>query len=649
MKRLLFSTFLLTTISAAHAQYNPHEAFDPNFYTSNGNEYRSASGLPGPKYWQNKADYKVVASFDTSSMLLKGNVEIDYKNNSGDSLKYLWLELDQNNDKENERGRLMQNPTAKVDEKKGFQLASVQVLVDGKWEKVDYILNDTRMQIKLKHKFAGNSSIKIAIDYSYTLLENGGGDRSGYLDTKNGRIYEFSYWYPRMAVYDDLIGWNTLPFVGGGEMYMDYGNIDYTLTVPSNLMLVGSGELVNEKEVFTSTILGKLNQARNSENTVVIRSKEDLNKSFTQTKNGTTTWHLKMENTRDVAWAMSKAYIWDAAKIDLPENKTALAQSVYPGESIAGDSGWTNATQYLKGSVEIFSKHWFPFPYSVATNVGGPVGGMEFPALAFDHWKASGKDLWMLVSHEIGHSWYPMIVGSNERKNAWMDEGFNTFVDIYAQDEYKNGRFAPKRDGEYAAKGGNPADEIIPVIADRKNGAFIITAPDATDYKDVHPLAYFKTAFGLVLLREVILGQERFDYAFSNYTHDWAFKHPAPEDFFRSMENGAGEDLSWFWRGWFYKNWQVDQAVTKVVQTKKDGRYGADITIENKEKLPLPVPVEIKDKSGKVKTFQLPVEIWQRGGTWTFHVDTDAALSQVILDPKHQLPDIDRSNNEWNG
>lgn len=649
-KKLLLSAFACTALVASNAQYDAHLAFNPLFYTSNGNSFRSASGKPGMDYWQNRADYTVKASFDTSTMLLKGSVVVYYTNNSGDDLDFLWLELSQNTDKKGNRsGMLSGTVSTNESPQNGFSIQSAQLDYNGQKSNMDYIVSDTRLQVRLAKPLKAHSSIKLFFDYSYPLIQSGGGDRSGFLDTENGRIYEFSYWYPRMCVYDDIVGWNTLPFIGGGEMYMDYGDIDYTLTVPSGLLVAGSGELLNEKEVLDNAIVQRLQAARQSDATVMVHGKENLRSGVTKKKSGNAVWHFKMNNTRDVAWTMSKAFIWDAAKINLPDGKTALAQSVYPVESIAGDSGWTNATAYLKASVEIFSKRWYPFPYPVATNVAGPVGGMEFPALAFDYWKASGKVLWMLVSHEIGHSWYPMIVGSNERANAWMDEGFNTFVDIYAQEEFQNGRFAPKRDGEYAPKGGNPADEIVPLIAKYANGPTVMEAPDAMDSRDVHPLMYFKTAFGLVLLREVILGHERFDYAFRQYTKDWAFRHPVPTDFFRAMDNGAGEDLSWFWNGWFYHNWQLDQAVKSVAYVNGKSENGALVAIENLQQLPMPVTAEVTEINGKVHTVNLPVEIWQRGGLWTFQVPTTSAIKQVVLDPLHQLPDMDRNNNVWKG
>ncbi|MDE1190917.1 MAG: M1 family metallopeptidase [Arachidicoccus sp.] len=653
MRKILFSLLSVIVINSAFTQnYNPHKAFAPEFYTSNGNTFRSENGAPGSEYWQNKADYKINAAFDTSASILKGNEEITYTNYSPDNLDYIWLELDQNAEKQNSIGNILNGNVGMKDSgNNGFIFQQVQVFQNGKWEIADYNVQGAYMQLSLKNTLPRKSGIlKIKIDYSFKLLTESANGRGGILPTKNGKIYEFAYWFPRLCVYDDVNGWNTLPFIGGGEFYLDYGDYDYSVTVPYDLLLTGSGELINREEILNKSILRKINEAKNSDKTVIIRSAQDVQKgvSPTQKSSGNVTWHFTMKNSRDVAFAASKAFVYDGAKTNLKSGKKCFSQSFYPVESIEDGSGWARATEYLKASVEDFSTRWFEFPYPEAVNVGGPVGGMEFPALTFDYWRVNNaKNLWSLLSHEIGHSWFPMIVGSDERRFPFMDEGFNTFVDIYAQADYNKGEFAPKRDGEYAPKGGNPADEIIPVIDSNINGNNLLTYPDRMDYKWVHPLAYFKTSFGLVLLREYILGKDRFDYAFRKYVKDWAFKHPQPTDFFRSMDNASGEDLSWFWRGWFYNNWQLDQAVMKVEYLNNDDTKGALITIENKQQLPMPVTIEIKEENGKTQTVNLPVEVWMRGGTWTFKAPTTSKVTSVTIDPQHQLPDIDRSNNSW--
>lgn len=633
MKKIIILCFLFTIITVS-AQFNAYEAFAPMNFQS-GNLFRSASGKPSKLYWQNQADYSIQAAFDTISHVLNATVKITYTNNSPDKLDELWLELDQNIDQKSIEG----NNTIPD---KGFNIKSVKQFTKGKWTDSNYKIYGTRMIIfPTEREIPSGEKTEIAIEYNYILQPHGGGGRSGYMATKNGSIYEFSYWYPRMCVYDDLRGWNTLPFLGAGEMYLDYGNIDYQLTVPAGMVVVGAGKLDNGEEILTKQTQKRLTEAANSDKRIFIRSASELNISVTQKKSGTVTWHFSMQNTRDVAWAMSSAYIWDAARINLPDGKTALAQSVYPIESTQDGIAWERSTEFLKFSMEEYSNRWYAFPYPVATSAAGAVGGMEFPGFAFNSSKPKPYGMFLLASHELGHTWFPMIVGSDERRYPWMDEGFNTFINIFAHEDFNKGEFAPKRDDEFSPGANSiPADEIVKVIADVQNGPTLMTPPDNQSYTTVHPLAYFKSAFALVLLRDVVLGKDRFDYAFRQYINNWAFKHPAPADFFRTMQNAAGEDLSWFWRGWYYNNWQFDVAVTDV---SDDGK----ITIELKQKLPLPIPVEIKEVNGQIHRFQLPVEIWQRGETYTFKAPVSSTITSIQLDPDKQLPDLDRRNNNW--
>ncbi len=429
------------------------------------------------------------------------------------------------------------------------------------------------MQIRLPKPIKPNGGgIDLIITYKYAIPGVFGG-RTDFNQTKNGKIYEIAQWFPRMCVYDDSSGWDTLPFLGSGEFYLEYGDIDYQVTVPWDMIVAGSGELINPEQVLTPAQISRLAAARNSDKTVMIRDVNEVNNPSTRpVQRGTLTWHFKMNNTRDVAFGASKAYVWDAARVNLPGGKKSLAMSVYPVES-AGNDAWGRATEYLKKSIEYFSEKWFVYPYPVAVNEAGIAGGMEYPGIVFDGITDKGKELYWVTAHEIGHNWFPMIVGSNERRYAFMDEGFNTFIDIYASEAFNNGEYGPKRDGEYAPGGGNPADEIIPTIVDPE-APTIMTAADAVPEKYRHPIEYFKPAFGLVLLREQILGNDRFDYAFRNYIHKWAFKHPQPDDFFRSMDNGAGEDLSWFWKGWFYNNLKLDLELVGAEYVNNDPKNG---------------------------------------------------------------------------
>jgi hypothetical protein len=657
--KLKFTGFGLLALLAitAHAQkrkvnpddttsnYDPAAAFSPQFYSEKGNDFHAANGNPGPKYWQNRANYQLNVKLDTVSKTISGTETIEYINNSPDELQYLWLQMDQNTYKKDARSNFVTGFAPKPDQHTdGYQIESVAVDEGGVVKPVKFVITDTRMQVRLpKAVLPNKGQVRLKIKYHYTIPGAFGG-RTDYVDTKNGKIYEIAQWFPRMCVYDDSRGWDTLPFLGSGEFYLDYGDIDYSVNVPWDMIVAGSGELVNPQDVLTAKQITRLNAARNSDKTVMIRDLAEVNDPASRpVQKGTLTWHFKMLNTRDVAFGASKAYIWDAARVNLPDGKKSLAMSVYPAESYGNDA-WGRATEYLKKSIEYFSEKWFVYPYPVAVNEAGIAGGMEYPGIVFDGITDKGSELYWVTAHEIGHNWFPMIVGSDERRFAWMDEGFNTFIDVYASDAFNEGEYAPKRDGEYAPGGGNPADEIIPSITD-PGSPTIMTAPDAIAEKYRHPLTYFKPAFGMVLLREQILGKDKFDYAFRNYINKWAYKHPQPDDFFRSMENGAGEDLSWFWKGWFYNNWTLDLALIDAKQVDNKGVKGVSITVVNKEQLPMPFTVEVKYKDGSKNRTYLPVETWLQHKQITLTLPTTQEAESVTVDPDAALPDLNRGNN----
>ena len=626
------------------SNYVPADVFSPLFYTERGNEFHSTNGSPGPKYWQNRVDYNIKANLDTVKKTISASETINYINNSPDQLKYLWLQLDQNTYRADARSNYPTGGGA-TQHTNGYEFESISIIVNGKAEKVSYIITDTRMQIRLPKDILPNGGkIAVQVNYHYVIPGNFGG-RTDYTDTKNGKIYEIAQWFPRMCVYDDSRGWDTLPFLGSGEFYLEYGDIDYSVTVPWDMIVAGSGELLNPQQVLTATEINRLQAAKASDKTLMIITPDEVAKPISRPVNsGVLTWHFKMNNTRDVAFGASKAYIWDAARVNLPGGKKPMAMSVYPIES-AGNDAWGRATEYLKGSIEYFSAKWFVYPYPVAINEAGIAGGMEYPGIVFDGITDKGKELFWVTAHEIGHNWFPMIVGSDERRFAWMDEGFNTFIDVYASDVFNKGEFAPKRDGEYAPGGGAPADEIVPIIKD-PNAPIIMTAADAIPEKYRHPIAYFKPAFGMIMLREQILGKDRFDYAFRDYIHNWAFKHPKPDDFFRSMENGGGEDLAWYWKEWFYNNWQLDLALidAKYVD-EKDPAKGMRITVANKEKMAMPFTVEVKYKDGTTQSVKLPVETWLQNKAITFTFPSTKAVTDVYIDPDNALPDGNRANN----
>jgi aminopeptidase N len=309
--------------------------------------------------------------------------------------------------------------------------------------------------------------------------------------------------------------------------------------------------------------------------------------------------------------------------------------SVYPPEA-AGIDGWDQSTLYVKDTIERFSKHWYPYPWPTAISVAGFSSGMEYPGMVFDGITSKGGNFFWLTAHEIGHTWFPMIVGSNERRNAFMDEGFNTFIDIEESAEFEKGRYGPKRDSEYSA-GGEPPDMILKVLDDPAAPRLLMRADGYTNALS-HPVSYFKGAYGLVLLREQILGTERFDRAFRKYIADWAFKHPAPSDFFRTMESEGGEDLTFFWRGWYMNNWRFDLSVDKV--------QGSQVTIANHGQLVLPATVEARFTDGTTVRIRLPVETWLSKGTVIWTPEGGKTIRSAVVDPDHVLPDDNRADNE---
>lgn len=629
--------------NSATSNYDPHAAFGPLFYTQNGNEYRSANGYPGPKYWQNRADYNITAELDEAKNTVKGTVTITYKNNSPDRLPFLWLQLDQNLFSEDSRGNSLIPAGSrygargeKVDG--GYKISGLSVAQKAKEVKFSSIIEDTRMQIRLDEPLAANGGlVTIKMDFSFVIPVDGS-DRMGHLTTKNGEIFAIAQWFPRMSVYDDVLGWNTLPYWGAGEFYCEFGDVDFTVTAPATHIVMGSGELLNPQEVFTPEQLTRWNAAKNSDKTVTIRSESEITDPKSRPAKDKLTWKFRIKNTRDVAWASSKAFVLDAARINLPSGKKALAVSAHPAES-NGQDGYGRGVEYVKASIEHYSNKWFEYPYPMAVNVASNVGGMEYPGIVFCGWKAKNKSAWGVIDHEFGHTWFPMIVGSNERKYGWMDEGFNTFINGLSTAAFNNGEYQSKNPVNRQAIGKYFSNDAL---------EYVMLTPDGMKEPNIGVNLYFKPGAGLDILREQVIGADRFDYAFKKYIENWAYKHPTPFDFFRSMENGAGEDLAWFWRGWFLENWKLDQAITDVKEVKKDNVLtGYNIVIANLEKMPMPVILEVKTKSGKTDIIKLPVDVWMRNKEWTVNYKTSEEVVSVTLDPNKVLPDMNVSNNTW--
>lgn len=644
---LFFMIFSANAQQIYNSKYDYHDAFGPGFYSKNGTDTRSASGQPGTKYWQNRADYDLTANLNDKTNEISGSETLTYTNNSPDKLTFLWMNVDQNLFRADSRGNAIIPLNGSRNGAKGEKfdgghiIKSVKVVqnIAGKSVEVDakFTITDTRMQIILPQELNGNgASLKVKINFSF-ISPIYGSDRMGIQDTKNGKMFAVAQWYPRMCVYDDVKGWNTLPYIGAGEFYLEYGDFNIAITAPSNHIVVCSGELQNPSEVYTAEQLKRWSIAKSSDKTVIIRSASEVNNTNSRpTGKPTLTWKFAINNARDLTWSSSAAFIIDAARINLPSGKKSLAISAYPVES-DGKDGWGRATEYTKTSIENYSKRWFEYPYPAATNVASNVGGMEYPGIVFCSWTDKSEALWGVTDHEFGHIWFPMIVGSNERLFAWMDEGFNTFINSLSSADFNDGEYKSPKENLHIMAPYMTNPVIEPVF----------TAPDGLKEANLGILGYSKPSAGLTMLREQILGKERFDYAFRTYVARWAYKHPTPDDFFRTIENVSGDDLNWFWRGWFMNNWQLDQGISKVNYFKNDPKLGASITIDNLEKMAMPVVVEIKTKSGKVSTIKLPVEIWERNKSWTFNSNTNEEIETITLDPENAFPDINSLNNVW--
>jgi hypothetical protein len=600
---------------------------------------RTGSGAPGADYWQQRVDYVIRATLDTAGRSLRGEERITYTNNSPDTLRYLWLQLDQNVFNSRSRGARLFEPRSRFGT--GGAEGGVRLLKVGEpalpaargrparpAAALPHIVNGTVMRVDLARPLPPKSRQVLEIAWSFPFGPNR--NRMGLEEIDGGVTYEVAQWYPRLAVYDDVRGWNTEQYYGQGEFYLEYGSFDVSLTVPGDMIVAATGVLRNPSEVLTATQRSRLAQARTSATTVMIRGPDEVGDPASRppTSYGTFTWRFTADSVRDFAWAASRTFVWDAVGVN--GGKT-LAMSFYPPSTA---SLWKDATDYAKFALEGYSNQWAPYPYPTASNVRGIEGGMEYPMIVFCN-RPTPETLYSVTDHEFGHTWFPMVVGSNERRYAWMDEGFNEFINYY--NWIKRFGLPPQHRGsipDYLAMATSGQERPIMSFADQLPGMF------------VGPAAYDKPAIALRLLREVVVGPERFDAAFKEYFRRWAYKHPTPADFFRTMEDGVGEDLSWFWRGWFHTTAQLDQAVDSVALADSAG-VESRIYLRNAGGIPMPVELSLLMDDGSTQRLTLPVEVWFGGATYTAIVPGPKKVNSVIVDPESRYPDVRRENNRW--
>lgn len=693
---------------------------------------RTASGAPGQDYWQQRVDYRIQVELDESKRAITGTARITYRNNSPHELTYLWLQLDQNRYRPDSNAWRAEQPAlpdrmtyddlarhlAAQSFAGGFNIRSVK---SGGTD-LPHRVVETLMRVDLPEPLAPGATREIEIRWSYNLVDQrvlGGRAGYEYFATDGNHIFQVAAWYPRLAAYTDYGGWQTRPYLGSSEFALEFGDYEVAITVPADHVVAATGSLQNPEAVLTEAQRERLNAARTAKKPLFIVTPDEAAAAERSRTARKKTWIFKAENVRDFAFAASRKFIWDAWGQDQKDGPPVLAMSFYPREAMPL---WNRyATHAIVHGLEEFGRMLFPYPYPVAQMVSGPVYGMEFPMIAFasprpeidsegrvTYSRDAKYALISIILHEIAHNWFPMIVNSDEREWAWMDEGLATFLQYLAEQSWEKGYPSGRRDPRLAAFMSH-ADQVP-----------VMTPADAI--ANPGDVSYGKPAVALTILRETILGRELFDFAFREYARRWKFKRATPADFFRSMEDASGHKLGWFWRGWFYGTDHVDLAITGLRQFRIDSQNPADeaqrrrdaaassvtaerdrdrkrridrypelrdfynehdpfaatpreradheqflttltdaerallkrkdnlyyIGVENRGGLVMPVILEIVYTDGSRETLRLPAEVWRSSpGRISRLVVTRKEIREVILDPLRETADIDVTNNYW--
>ena len=687
------------------------------------NMYRTASGAPGPEYYQQQADYKMDIELDDKNARLSGVETITYYNNAKESLDYLWLQLDQN--QQNKNSVTKKNSSSFMDEaistqgfskkylqeaaERGFNIMSV---IDDKGKPLSYTINETMMRINLVEPLPHGAKMVFTIKWWYNInnymIEGG---RSGYehFDSDGNNLYVLAQFFPRMAVYNDVEGWQNMQFWGSGEFALAFGNYEVNVTVPADHVMNATGVLLNKEEVFTPAQLKRWALAEKSfDNPVVIVTQEEAQKAEKGFSNQKKTWKWKAENVRDFGISTSRKFIFDAMAVKMGD-RTVMAESLYPKE---GNPLWEQySTRAVAHTLKSYSSYTFDYPYPKAVSVNAQDQGMEYPMICWNFGRPEPNGTYSdqvkygmigVIIHEVGHNYFPMIVNSDERQWTWMDEGLNTFMQYLAENTFQ--KDFPSRRG--------PARFIVPYMkGDQRGLEPIMTNSEAISQFGNN--AYGKPATALNILRETVMGHELFDYAFKTYANRWKFKHPTPEDFFRTMEDASAVDLDWFWRGWFYstdytdigiqevKQYTVTDQLPKGLNVEKPSRrrrfnltgpmvYTTELTATEENKgvnvkeiktlkeyleanfskkeiaafknpnyfyqvtfnkpggLVMPLIVDLILEDGSVEKHRFPAQVWQKNDdqvTQTFA--TAKRVTKIVVDAQLETADIDLSNNTW--
>jgi len=700
---------------------NKFRQLDPDLPTPN--VYRTASGAPGHQYWQNTADYDMDLRLDDENQRVYGEEEITYNNASPDKLEYLWVQLDQNmRSTESETYQIQQGKLSDgVSIREYFNLFhtfpggfNIDHVQDSAGKDYTVKVNHTMMRINLDEPLKAGESIKINIKWWYNIndrMEIGGRSGYEYFKEEDNYLYTIAQFFPRMAVYSDVTGWQNKQFLGNGEFTLPFGDYDVKLTVPSDMVVGATGEIQNTDDVLSTTQQARLELAKTSDTPIIIVTQAEAEKNEVSRAKDTKTWHFKAKNVRDYGWCASRKFIWDAQGVQFGD-RTVMAMSLYPKE---GNPMWEMySTKAIVLTLETYSKFTFDYPYPVAYSINGKSIGMEYPMICFNGGRTDKEGKFtdavkyrtiLVIIHEVGHNYFPMIINSDERQWTWMDEGLNTFLQYQTEKEWtdESGKAFPSRRG--------PADKIVPYMGGDKRYISPIMSNSESIYQFGNN-AYGKPCTALNILRETVMGPELFDYSFKMYSNRWKFKHPSPADLFRTMEDASAMDLDWFWRGWFYTTDHCDVAITDVKEyrvnfnepsagtsskkarkmVKKQEKKGSfdpilqsvayakdpaaayekvkgSITDKRQSKLNedayfyqvdlemigglvMPVILKLEYADGTSEEVRIPAEIWkmqneQLQETVSKVLVTDKPVVKIVLDPKLETADTDTSNNEW--
>ncbi len=598
------------------------------------NGTRSRTGAPGPKYWQQWSEYKLEAELNPVSKRLTGRGTIKYFNRSPDTLATVYVQLLHN----------IFAPGAHHDTNVPWSVEGVDLtrvtaqgtaLPSGGGGGAGYEVNGTVMRIRLPRAIPPGGSSDFAFDWKLRVPPDGA-PRGG----QDGEVYYISYWYPQMAVYDDVNGWQTDQYLGNAEFYMGYGDYDVSLTLPAGWLVTGTGTLDNSAEVLSAQTRARLDTAASATGIVHVVGPDDREpgRSTTVGRNGKLTWHFRAKNVRDFAWGASTRYLWDATNAAVGDmngdgrpDSSAIYAFYRPEQRI---SHWDEAARYGRHAIEFFSRYLWPYPWPHMSVVDGPnsCGGMEYPMMTCIGGEWDTLSMYEVVDHEIGHMWFPMMVGSDEKRFAWMDEGFTQFDQSQGMADFFKGFDDEARNRK------NYLD-----LAEEGGETEMMHHGDRfPDYNAYGVAAYFKPATVLVALRGV-LGRDTFHKAFTEYGRRWLYKHPTPWDFFETIEDVSGRDLSWFWRTWFFETWKLDQAIDTVT-TVGDS---LEVVVSNRGKAPMPVKLAVT-REGTTDTLTVPVDVWLGGAKrTTVRLAREPAVKSIEIDPANDFPDIDRTNQKW--